>query len=109
MVGTASDVEDDATGTFELVSGKEGSASLGDTRCLFDGTSDVTSGLNRFCGTWGVAGSGAAIVAGGRLTVSKTFTALALFSFLRGPMLELPEELFSFLHGMPIRIIESSC
>ncbi|KAL5518793.1 hypothetical protein ACEPAH_476 [Sanghuangporus vaninii] len=39
------------------------------------------------------------VVAGGRLTVSKTFTALALFSFLRGPMLELPEELFSFLHA----------
>ncbi|EJD03803.1 P-loop containing nucleoside triphosphate hydrolase protein [Fomitiporia mediterranea MF3/22] len=39
------------------------------------------------------------VVAGGRLTVSKTFTSLALFSFLRGPMLELPDQLFSYLHA----------
>ncbi|EJD03804.1 P-loop containing nucleoside triphosphate hydrolase protein [Fomitiporia mediterranea MF3/22] len=39
------------------------------------------------------------VVAGGRLTVSKTFTSLALFSFLRGPMLQLPDEMMRYLHA----------
>lgn len=39
------------------------------------------------------------IVAGGRLTVAKTFTSLALFSSLQSPMMELPDQFFSFLHG----------
>ncbi|KAH8120041.1 P-loop containing nucleoside triphosphate hydrolase protein [Phellopilus nigrolimitatus] len=39
------------------------------------------------------------VVAHRSLTVSKTFTSLALFSALQGPMTELPEQLFSFLHA----------
>lgn len=39
------------------------------------------------------------IIAGGRLTVSKTFTSLALFAALQSPMMELPDQFFSFLHG----------
>jgi hypothetical protein len=39
------------------------------------------------------------MIVGGALTVSKTFTALALFSMLQGPMLELPEIVLSFLRG----------
>ena len=39
------------------------------------------------------------VVAGGRLTVSTTFTALSLLSQIRGPMMQLPDEFFAYLHG----------
>lgn len=39
------------------------------------------------------------LVAGGRLTVSTTFTALSLLSNLRGPMTQLPDEFFAYLSG----------
>ncbi|KZT30801.1 P-loop containing nucleoside triphosphate hydrolase protein, partial [Neolentinus lepideus HHB14362 ss-1] len=39
------------------------------------------------------------LVAGQRLTVSKAFTSMALFSQLQGPMMSLPGELFAFLHA----------
>ena len=48
------------------------------------------------------------VLSGGTLTVSKTFTALSLFSMLQGPMMELPEQLFSFLHGM-LTTVKRSC
>ena len=40
------------------------------------------------------------IVAGGQLTVSKTFVSLSLFSALQSPMMELPEQFFEYLYGM---------
>jgi len=40
------------------------------------------------------------VVASGELTVAKTFTALALFASLQGPMMELPEQVFAFFHGI---------
>lgn len=39
------------------------------------------------------------LIAGERLTVSKAFTAIALFSQLQGPMTELPGQIFAMLHG----------
>ncbi|KAL6301359.1 P-loop containing nucleoside triphosphate hydrolase protein [Sparassis latifolia] len=39
------------------------------------------------------------LVAGERLTVSKAFTSIALFSQLQGPMTMLPEEIFAWLHA----------
>ena len=39
------------------------------------------------------------IFAGQPLTVSTGFTATALFSYLQGPMLELPGEFFALMHG----------
>ncbi|KAI5120846.1 hypothetical protein M0805_007033 [Coniferiporia weirii] len=39
------------------------------------------------------------VIANGRLTVSKTFTSLALFSALQNPMMDLPNQFFSFLHA----------
>ena len=39
------------------------------------------------------------IFAGHPLTVATAFTATALFSYLQGPMLELPGQIFAMLHG----------
>lgn len=39
------------------------------------------------------------LIAGQRLTVSKAFTSIALFSQLQGPMTALPEQFFAMLHG----------
>ncbi|KAK0481769.1 P-loop containing nucleoside triphosphate hydrolase protein [Armillaria novae-zelandiae] len=39
------------------------------------------------------------LVAGQRLTVSKAFTAIALFSQLQGPMTSLPGQIFAILHA----------
>ena len=39
------------------------------------------------------------LIAGLRLTVSKAFTSIALFSQLQGPMTALPGQLFAMLHG----------
>lgn len=39
------------------------------------------------------------VVAGERLTVAKAFTSIALFSYLQGPMTEIPDQIFSLLHG----------
>lgn len=54
------------------------------------------------------------LVQGDRLTVAKTFTALALFSNLQGPMMELPDQFFSFLHGTLIsrftkKVLRADC
>lgn len=40
------------------------------------------------------------LIAGERLTVSKAFTSLALFSHLQGSMTELPMQFMALLHGM---------
>ncbi|KAF8634908.1 hypothetical protein AX15_000655 [Amanita polypyramis BW_CC] len=48
------------------------------------------------------------LVAGERLTVSKAFTSLALFSYLHGPMMELPRQFLAFLNAyVSMRRIES--
>ncbi|PFH52248.1 hypothetical protein AMATHDRAFT_2254 [Amanita thiersii Skay4041] len=39
------------------------------------------------------------IIAGESLTVSKAFTAIALFSYLQGPMIALPGQFFAFLQA----------
>ncbi|TFL03667.1 P-loop containing nucleoside triphosphate hydrolase protein [Pterulicium gracile] len=39
------------------------------------------------------------LIFGGSLTVSKAFTALALFSQLQGPMVQLPSQIFGLLHA----------
>ena len=39
------------------------------------------------------------VVAGEPLTVATAFTAIALFSYLQGPMVELPDQVFAMLHG----------
>ena len=39
------------------------------------------------------------VIAGGHLTVAKTFTALALFSNLESPMTEFPGQLYGYLDG----------
>ena len=44
------------------------------------------------------------IFAGQPLTVSTGFTATALFSYLQGPMLELPGEFFALMHGAPLSL-----
>jgi len=40
------------------------------------------------------------LIAGERLTVSKAFTSVALFSQLQTPMVALPGQFFAMLHGM---------
>ena len=40
------------------------------------------------------------LLAGEKLSVSKAFTAIALFSYLQGPMTALPEQMFALLNGM---------
>jgi hypothetical protein len=40
------------------------------------------------------------LVAGEKLTVSKAFTAIALFSYLQEPMTALPGQVFALLYGM---------
>jgi len=35
-----------------------------------------------------------------KLSVTKAFTAIALFSYLQGPMTALPGQVFALLHGM---------
>lgn len=40
------------------------------------------------------------LLAGEKLSVSKAFTSIALFSYLQGPMTELPEQVFALLQGM---------
>ncbi|KAI0833629.1 P-loop containing nucleoside triphosphate hydrolase protein [Trametes gibbosa] len=39
------------------------------------------------------------VIAGERLTVAKAFTSIALFSYLQGPMTEIPDQIFSLLHA----------
>jgi ABC-type siderophore export system fused ATPase/permease subunit len=39
------------------------------------------------------------LISGQRLTVSKAFTSIALFSQLQHPMVQLPRQFFSMLHG----------
>lgn len=39
------------------------------------------------------------LIAGERLTVSKAFTSIALFSQLQEPMTALPGQIFAMLHG----------
>ncbi len=39
------------------------------------------------------------VVAKERLTVAVAFTAIALFSYLQGPMMELPDQVRAMLHG----------
>lgn len=39
------------------------------------------------------------LLAGEKLTVSKAFTAIALFSYLQEPMTALPGQVFALLHG----------
>lgn len=40
------------------------------------------------------------LIAGERLTVSKAFTSIALFTQLQGPMSALPLQIFAWLYGM---------
>ena len=40
------------------------------------------------------------LLAGEKLTVSKAFTSIALFSYLQEPMAALPGQVFTLLHGM---------
>jgi hypothetical protein len=44
------------------------------------------------------------LVAGERLTVSKAFTSIALFSQLQTPMVALPGQVFAMLHGTDISL-----
>ncbi|TBU62826.1 P-loop containing nucleoside triphosphate hydrolase protein [Dichomitus squalens] len=39
------------------------------------------------------------VIAGKPLTVATAFTAIALFSYLQGPMVELPDQVFAMLHA----------
>ncbi|OJT02453.1 ATP-dependent bile acid permease [Trametes pubescens] len=39
------------------------------------------------------------VLAGQRLTVAKAFTSISLFSYLQGPMTEIPDQIFSLLHA----------
>ena len=39
------------------------------------------------------------VIAGQRLTVATAFTAISLFSYLQGPMTEIPDQVFALLHG----------
>ncbi|KAI0359724.1 P-loop containing nucleoside triphosphate hydrolase protein [Trametes cingulata] len=39
------------------------------------------------------------VIAGERLTVAKAFTSIALFSYLQGPMTEIPDQVFALLHA----------
>ena len=39
------------------------------------------------------------VVAGKPLTVATAFTAISLFSYLQGPMMTLPSQVFAMLHG----------
>jgi hypothetical protein len=47
------------------------------------------------------------MIAGERLTVSKAFTAIALFSQLQEPMTALPGQFFAMLHGMLLVTLRS--
>ena len=40
------------------------------------------------------------LLAGEKLSVSKAFTAIALFSYLQEPMTALPDQVFALLYGM---------
>ena len=40
------------------------------------------------------------LLAGEKLSVSKAFTSIALFSYLQEPMTALPEQVFALLQGM---------
>ncbi|KAI0671861.1 P-loop containing nucleoside triphosphate hydrolase protein [Trametes maxima] len=39
------------------------------------------------------------VIAGERLTVVKAFTSISLFSYLQGPMTEIPDQVFALLHA----------
>ncbi|KAH9902650.1 P-loop containing nucleoside triphosphate hydrolase protein [Cubamyces lactineus] len=39
------------------------------------------------------------VIAGQRLTVATAFTAISLFSYLQGPMTEIPDQVFALLHA----------
>jgi hypothetical protein len=46
------------------------------------------------------------LIAGERLTVSKAFTAISLFSQLQGPMTALPGHVFALFHGMSLELLQ---
>ena len=48
------------------------------------------------------------LISGQRLTVSKAFTSIALFSQLHGPMGMLPEQLFAILQGTSLMLCDIS-
>lgn len=45
------------------------------------------------------------LIAKERLTVSTTFTAIALLTQLQGPMMALPNQIFAMLHGNIARLV----
>ena len=47
------------------------------------------------------------LIAGERLTVSKAFTAIALFSQLQDPMTALPGHIFALFHGMSLKLLKN--
>ncbi len=47
------------------------------------------------------------LIAGGRLTVSRAFTAISLFSQLQGPMTTLPGHIFALFHGMFLELLQA--
>jgi hypothetical protein len=46
------------------------------------------------------------LIAGERLTVSKAFTAIAVFSQLQDPMTALPGHIFALFHGMSLELLQ---
>jgi hypothetical protein len=46
------------------------------------------------------------LIAGERLTVSKAFTAISLFSQLQDPMTALPGHIFALFHGMSLELLQ---
>jgi hypothetical protein len=48
------------------------------------------------------------LIAGERLTVSKAFTSIALFSYLQEPMIALPGQIFAVLHGTSFSLLTHS-
>ena len=47
------------------------------------------------------------LIAGGRLTVSRAFTAISLFSQLQGPMTALPGHIFAIFHGTSLGLLQA--
>lgn len=45
------------------------------------------------------------LIAGGRLTVSRAFTAISLFSQLQHPMTALPGHIFALFHGTFLELL----
>ena len=46
------------------------------------------------------------LIAGERLTVSKAFTAISLFSQLQEPMTALPGHIFALFHGISLVLLQ---